>query len=97
MQFSGILIAVFLFIATDFSVTHSLATLGLDSAVGVWLLCTLRLLWSLKHELPPPDQFDLITDFEFTAHLYIKRMGLYNIALVASVISFVVMVIFDAD
>jgi hypothetical protein len=90
ITFSGILMAVYLFIATNPKFLPTVwQECGFYGSMFVWVVFTLRLLWSLKHELPPPWDFGTEEDFKFTARLYLKRMGRYNSALLVTVICFV--------
>ncbi|HUI96049.1 MAG TPA: hypothetical protein VLX44_09875 [Xanthobacteraceae bacterium] len=94
MGFSGILIAVSLFIAAN---PKFLPTLWQRWAfyvvIAIWVIATLRLLWSLRHEMPAPWEFGSQPDVDRTIRLFLRRMGNYNLALAASVICFACIVI----
>lgn len=57
----------------------------------VWIVSTLLLLYSLRHELPPSCQFHKRDDFTFTARLYVRRLGFYNIFLITCMICFMIL------
>ncbi len=98
MTFSSLTMAVFFFIANSIANNKAIQLAmwqrcGIYIATIIWIPPILCLLWSLKHELPPPEKYTLVDDFEFTAKLFFKRMGLYNVALFVSIISFIIMII----
>jgi hypothetical protein len=92
MGFSSIIIAISLYIATNHQMLPTIwQRVGFYTALSVWVISILRLLWSLKHKLPPPWEYGTSVDFKMTAKLFIIRMGLYNLLLIASVTCFVTM------
>jgi hypothetical protein len=94
MSFSGILIAVFLFAANNPRIiTSSWQRWGVYASLTVWIVTIVRLLLSLRHQLPPPWEFGSDYDIDTTIKIFIRRMGYYNLALVASTICFVVIFI----
>ena len=91
MSFSGIMVGILLFVANKPQIfSHAYQEIGFYFAVAVWAVCTLRLLWSLRHHLPPPWEYNTAIDFKMTAKLYLRRMSLYNELLVAAAFCFAV-------
>lgn len=77
MTFSGILIAVALFILNNLrDVLAPWQKAGFYIMICIWLVSTILLLWSLKHKLPSAKVFHKEDDFKFTAELYIRRMAI---------------------
>lgn len=97
MTFSGTLMVVSSFIATNprFLSTHW-QRWGFYVVMAIWFAVILLLLWSLAHHLPVPWQFGTRVDLDATIRLFLCRMGLYNLALLASVLCFVTMMFFLA-
>lgn len=92
MSFSGIIVGILLFIANNAQIfSNEWQRIGFYGAVVPWVVCTIRLLWALRHKLPPPWEYNTSVDFKMTARLYLLRMNLYNDLLIASVFCFVVM------
>lgn len=93
ISFSGILIALLLFIASKPEVLPMIWQQWVFYCVMfVWVISTMHLLWSLKHKFPPTWEFHTKYDFILTAELFLKRMGSYNLALVATISSFMAIV-----
>jgi len=94
MSFSGILIAISLYIATNPNLLPALwQRCGFYTALLFWVISILRLLWSLKHMLPSPSTYGTEIDFRMTARLFLGRMGLYNILLINCMVSFSIMMV----
>ena len=93
ISFSGILIALLLFIANKPNVLPMIWQQWVFYCVMlVWVISTMHLLWSLKHKFPPPWEFHTKYDFILTAELFLRRMGSYNLALMATIGSFMAIV-----
>jgi hypothetical protein len=94
ISFSGILIALSLFIVNKPNVLPShWQQWVFYSAMMIWVISTMRLLWSLKHKFPPTWDYHTKNDFMLTAELFLSRMGSYNIALMATIGSFIAIVL----
>ena len=52
----------------------------------------MHLLWTLKHKFPPTWEFHAKYDFILTAELFLRRMGSYNLALMATIGSFMAII-----
>jgi hypothetical protein len=88
--FSSMLIALSLFIVSKPEILpYTWQQWSFYAEIFIWSISTVSLLWSLKHDLPSPRKFGTEDDFKFTARLYVKRMGRYNIALLVTVVCFV--------
>lgn len=89
ISFSGILIALLLFVASKPNVLPMVWQQWVFYCVMlIWVISTMHLLWSLKHKFPPTWDFMSKNDFMLTAELFLRRMGSYNLALMAAIISF---------
>jgi hypothetical protein len=89
ISFSGTLIALFLFVANRPEVLPMLWQQWVFySVILAWVISTMHLLWELKHKFPPTWEYHTKYDFMLTAELFLKRMGSYNLALMATIISF---------
>ena len=94
ISFSGTLIALSLFVANRPDVLPApWQQWVFYSVMFIWVLSTMHLLWSLKHSFPPTWEFQEKYDFVLTAELFLRRMGSYNIALIATILSFVTIVV----
>ena len=93
ISFSGLLIALLLFVANKPNVLPmTWQQWVFYSVMLVWVISTMHLLWSLKHKFPPTWEFHTKYDFILTAELFLKRMGSYNLALMAAIGSFITIV-----
>lgn len=89
ISFSGILIALFLFVANKPDVLSNAWQKWVFYCIMLlWVVSTLNLLWSLKHKFPATWDFMQKQDFILTAELFLRRMGNYNVALMAAIFSF---------
>jgi hypothetical protein len=92
MSFSGVIMALMLYIATNPAFfSHKWQVYTYYTVAFLWFLVMIRLLYSLAHRMPPPWAFSNEEDFVFTARLYLRRMSLYNFALITSISCFIVM------
>lgn len=94
MSFSSVLIAFSLYIATNPRLlsTHWQRS-GFYFALMIWVAAMLLLLFSLRHRLPAPWKFGSRSDLDDTIKLFLRRMGYYNLALLASIICFLIILI----
>ena len=89
ISFSGTLIAILLFIANrPEMLPYAWQQWIFYSVMGAWSASTMALLWSLKHKFPPTWEFHKKYDFILTSELFLRRMGLYNVSLAVTIVSF---------
>jgi hypothetical protein len=94
VSFSGTLIALFLFVANrPKMLPYVWQQWAFYTVVAAWSLSTMVLLWSLKHIFPPTWEFHKKNDFMLTSELFLRRMGLYNITLLITILSFLSLLI----
>ena len=94
VHFSSVLIVLFMFVVKNSYVLPLPGhRTGFYIAMFFWVTSTMILLWSLKHMLPRADRFGTEQDFDFTARIYYRRMGIYNVALITAILAFGIIVI----
>jgi len=94
ISFSGTLIAILLFIANrPEMLPYIWQQVMFYCIMSTWSLSTIALLWSLKHTFPPTWEFHKKYDFMLTSELFLRRMGLYNITLAVTIVSFLMLLV----
>jgi hypothetical protein len=94
ISFSSTLMAILLFIANKPEMLPNLwQQVSYYAAMFLWMSFTMWLLYSLHHQFPPTWEFHTKRDFMITSNLYLRRMGIYNLTLIATIVSFIAIVL----
>jgi hypothetical protein len=90
LNFNSILLVLILFAANklDWSSIDVWKKVIFYIITIAWTLSNACLIFSIRHKFAMPHEFASQTDFRFTADLYIKRMLIYNITLMLSLVAF---------
>jgi len=93
VSFSSTVIAIFLFVASrpDMLPTNW-QRITYYTFMFLWAGFTILLLLSLRHVFPATWDFHTKVDFMLTSGLFLRRMAFYNLALMVTSLSFIVIV-----
>jgi hypothetical protein len=94
LNFNSILLVLILFAAKlRWSSSSSWHKVTFYVVIITWAASNTWLMFSIKHKFPKPHEFAKETDFRITADLYIRRMAIYNVTLILSLLLFLIITV----
>src|SRR5215213_4571253 len=94
LNFNSILLVLILFAAKlEWSSSANWHKIIFYIVMITWVISNIRLIFSIRHVFPKPHQFVKEDDFRLTVDLYIKRMCIYNVTILLSLLAFLIIVI----